>query len=138
MAFLATAAVLMLIGLWLLADSVMKLVGQHRPPIGSAALFGHTFHFWAGWMMMGALAYSMTVAIVVGQLKRPVAETLHDKVLLADADMNRAEWMSEGAAIVGIFLVGLGFWWGDAATAALISLNIIWDGCTTCGRCWAT
>jgi divalent metal cation (Fe/Co/Zn/Cd) transporter len=107
---------------------VMKLVGQHRPPIGAAALFGHVFHVWAGWLMMGALAYSMTAAIVVGQLKRPVAEKLHDKVLLADADMNRAEWMSEGAAIVGIFLVGLGFWWGDAATAALISLNIIWDG----------
>jgi cation diffusion facilitator family transporter len=127
-AFLATAAVLMIIGLWLFFDSVMKLVGAHRPPIGAAALFGHTFHFWAGWMMIGALAFSMSVAIVVGQLKRPVAETLHDKTLLADAEMNRAEWMSEGAAIAGILLIGLGFWWGDAATAAFISLNIIWDG----------
>jgi cation diffusion facilitator family transporter len=127
-AFLATAAVLMLIGLWLFVDSAMKLLMQHRPPIGAASLFGHQFHFWAGWLMIGALAFSMSVAIVVGQLKRPVAETLHDKVLLADADMNRAEWMPEGAAIVGILLIGLGFWWGDAATAAFLSLNIVYDG----------
>jgi len=127
-AFLATAAVLMLIGLWLFADSVMKLVSGHRPPVGAAALFGHTFGFWAGWLMIGALAYSMSGAIVVGQLKRPVAETLKDKMLMADADMNRAEWMSEGAAIIGVLLIGLGFWWGDAATAAVISLGIIRDG----------
>jgi divalent metal cation (Fe/Co/Zn/Cd) transporter len=78
--------------------------------------------------MIAALAYSMSCAVLVGRLKRPVAETLHDKVLRADADMNRAEWMSEGAAIVGILLIGLGFWWGDAATAAFLSLNIVYDG----------
>lgn len=127
-AFLATASVLMIIGLWLFADSVMKLLGQHRPPIGAASLFGHPFHFWAGWLMIGALAYSMSCAIVVGQLKRPVAMKLRDKVLMADAEMNRAEWMSEGAAIVGIVLIAFGFWWGDAGTAAFISLGIIRDG----------
>jgi cation diffusion facilitator family transporter len=127
-AFLATAAVLMIIGLWLFVDSAMKLLMGHRPPIGAASLFGHPFHFWAGWLMIAALAYSMSCAILVGQLKRPVAETLHDKVLMADAEMNRAEWMSEGAAIVGILLIAFGFWWGDAATAAFLSLNIIRDG----------
>jgi cation diffusion facilitator family transporter len=127
-AFLATAAVLMLIGLWLFFDSVMKLASGHRPPVGGAELFGHALGFWAGWLMMAALAYSMSGAIVVGQLKRPVAETLKDKMLMADAEMNRAEWMSEGAAIVGILLIGLGFWWGDAATAAFISIGIVRDG----------
>lgn len=127
-AFLATAAVLLIIGFWLFVDSAMKLLMQHRPPVGAASLFGHVYHFWAGWLMIAALAFSMTVAIVVGQLKRPVAETLHDKVLMADADMNRAEWMSEGAAILGIVLIALGFWWGDAAAALVISLDILYDG----------
>jgi divalent metal cation (Fe/Co/Zn/Cd) transporter len=36
--------------------------------------------------------------------------------------------MSEGAAIVGILLVGFGFWWGDAAAAAFISLEVVRDG----------
>lgn len=127
-AFLAAAGVLMLIGLYLLADSVMKLLKQERPPVGAAALFGHTFGFWAGWLMIAALAYSMAGAIVVGQMKRPVAETLRDKMLMADAEMNRAEWMSEGAAIIGILLIGFGYWWGDAAMAAFISLGIVRDG----------
>ena len=42
--------------------------------------------------------------------------------------MNRAEWMSEGAAIVGILLVAFGLWWGDAAAAAFISVEIVRDG----------
>jgi divalent metal cation (Fe/Co/Zn/Cd) transporter len=47
-AFLGTAAVLMIIGLWLFADSAMKLLMGHRPPIGAASLFGHPFHFGPG------------------------------------------------------------------------------------------
>src|SRR5215213_460091 len=78
--------------------------------------------------MIAALAYSLSCALVVGRLKEPVARELHDKALLTDAVMNRDEWMSEGAAIVGLLLVGYGFWWGDAASAALISINIIRDG----------
>ncbi|MBV9110726.1 MAG: cation transporter, partial [Gemmatimonadetes bacterium] len=111
-AFLATSSVLLIIGLWLLLDAAMKLLMQERPPVGSMALFGHTV--WAGWLMIAALAYAVGVGYTLGTLKRPVARTLHDKTLAADADMNKADWMAEAAAIGGILLVGFGMWWGDS------------------------
>ncbi|MDB4890923.1 MAG: cation efflux protein, partial [Gemmatimonadetes bacterium] len=55
-------------------------------------------------------------------------ESLNDRALAADADMNKAGWMSEGAAIAGILLIGYGKWWGDSLAAAFISINIIRDG----------
>ena len=125
-AFLITASVLALVGFWLLFDAVMKLVARHRPPIGTMEIFGH--QIWAGWAMIAALSYCVAIGVTLGLLKRPVAEKLHAKALDADADMNRAGWMSEGAAIVGVLLVGFGLWWGDAAAAGFISLNIIRDG----------
>jgi cation diffusion facilitator family transporter len=125
-AFLITAAVLALAGAWLLFDSVMTLVKGERPPIGTVTLFGRTI--WLGWAMIAALSYCVIAGVLLGMRKRPVAEKLHDKALDADADMNRAGWMSEGAAIVGILLVGYGKWWGDAVAAGFISINIIRDG----------
>ncbi|HEY4734921.1 MAG: cation diffusion facilitator family transporter [Gemmatimonadaceae bacterium] len=125
-AFLVTAAVLAIAGLSLLFDAVTKLLAKERPPIGSITLFGH--QFWLGWAMIAALSYSITVSVLLGMRKRPVAEKLHDKALDADADMNKADWMSEGAAIVGILLVAYGKWWGDAVAAGFISINIIRDG----------
>jgi divalent metal cation (Fe/Co/Zn/Cd) transporter len=43
---------------------------------------------------------------------------VHDNALKAEAEMNRDEWISEAAAILGILLIGFGLWWGDAAAAA--------------------
>jgi cation diffusion facilitator family transporter len=125
-AFLVTSAILSLIGLYLLYESVMKLLEQQRPPIGTMELFGH--QFWAGWAMIVALAYSMSCGMLIGLLKKPVAKKLNDKALNAEAAMNKAEWMSEGAAIIGVILVGFGHWWGDAAAAAFISIEIVRDG----------
>lgn len=125
-AFLVTACVLSVVGLYLFADSAMKLVKQERPPIGTVTIFGR--QIWAGWTMVAALAYSLSIGMLLGKLKKPVAEKLHDKELEAETQMNKAEWMSEGAAIVGILLVGYGHWWGDAAAAAFISVEIVRDG----------
>jgi cation diffusion facilitator family transporter len=125
-AFLITAAVLALAGLWLLYDSLTKLLAKQRPPVGAMTIFGHTL--WAGWPMIAALTYCVVVGIVLGRLKGPVARKLNDRALAADADMNKAGWMSEGAAIAGIVLIGYGQWWGDSVAAAFISLNIVRDG----------
>jgi divalent metal cation (Fe/Co/Zn/Cd) transporter len=125
-AFLVTASVLTIMGLWLFADAAMKLLRGARPPIGAMELFGR--QLWAGWAMIATLAFSMFGAMILGRMKKRVADRLHDKVLEADAGMNQAEWMSEGAAILGIGLVAFGFWWGDAAAAAFIGVEIIRDG----------
>jgi divalent metal cation (Fe/Co/Zn/Cd) transporter len=89
-------------------------------------LFGR--QFWAGWAMVASLSYSVGVGMLLGHLKRPVAKKLHDKALEADADSNKADWMSEASGIVGIVAVGFGIWWGDAVAAGLISLAIVYDG----------
>jgi cation diffusion facilitator family transporter len=125
-AFLAAAAALSTIGLWLFADSVLKLLRRERPPIGLMTMFGH--QFWAGWAMIAALVYATAVGLTLGILKRPLARALHDKVVEADADMNKADWTSQSAAVIGILLVGFGHYWGDSAAAALISLSILNDG----------
>jgi divalent metal cation (Fe/Co/Zn/Cd) transporter len=114
------------VGLWLLYDSLSKLVAGERPPIGIMSIFGHSI--WSGWAMIVALSYCVVIGILLGRAKQPVAEKLNDKALAADADMNKAGWMSEGAAIAGILLIAYGQWWGDAAAAAFISINIIRDG----------
>jgi cation diffusion facilitator family transporter len=123
--FLVTAGMLSLFGITLLTDALIKLVRAERPPIGTVVLFGH--QIWAGWTMIAALAYSLMCGMLVGRLKQPVAEALQDRALAAEAKMNEDEWSSEGAAIVGLLLVGFGFWWADAAAAALISINIVRD-----------
>jgi cation diffusion facilitator family transporter len=125
-AFLVISAVLLFVGAWLLVDSVMKLLAGARPPVGTMTLFGRSI--WSGWAMIAALGYCVAIGILLGRLKQPVAEKLNDRALAADADMNKAGWMSEGAAILGIVLIGYGQWWGDAAAAAFISLNIARDG----------
>jgi cation diffusion facilitator family transporter len=125
-AFLVTAIVLSMFGLYLLFDSAMKLMRREHPPIGTIVLFGR--QLWLGWVMIGALFVSALIGFGLGKLKVPVAERLQSKALHAEAVMNRAEWMSEGAAIVGITLVAFGLWWGDAAAAAFISIEIVRDG----------
>jgi divalent metal cation (Fe/Co/Zn/Cd) transporter len=52
--FLLTASVLLLMGVMLLLDALMKLVRQQRPPIGTMVIAGH--QLWAGWPMIGALS----------------------------------------------------------------------------------
>jgi cation diffusion facilitator family transporter len=125
-AYLVTAATLSIMGIFLAIDSALKLLHQERPAIGLMHLFGHSF--WAGWAMIGALAYSMTIGITIGRLKQPIAKVLYSKPLAADATSNSAEWMSEGAAIIGLVLVAYGHWWGDALAALFISVEVIRDG----------
>lgn len=125
MAYLVTSSVLSIFGIYLFADSVLKLLRGERPPIGTVELFGH--QFWMGWLMIAGLTYSLLCGLLLGVLKVPVAKALKDKALHAEATMNKDEWYSEAVAIAGILGVGFGFWWADAGVAALISLEIVHD-----------
>jgi divalent metal cation (Fe/Co/Zn/Cd) transporter len=125
-AYVFASLALLALGLYILFDSVMKLVLAEHPPIGVIELFGE--QVWLGWVMIGALLYSGIPAVLLGRAKRNIADDLHDKVLYADAEMNRADWMTVAAAIVGIIGIGFGLWWADAAAAIFISLDIVRDG----------
>jgi cation diffusion facilitator family transporter len=125
-AFLASAAALTIFGLYLLYDSVMKLVMMEHPTIGTMRLFG--WDVWAGWVMIAALVYSAIPPVILGRMKLPLSEQLHEKALHTDAAMNKADWMTALAGVVGLLGVGIGWWWADAAAAGLISLDVLKDG----------
>ena len=125
-AYLVSALALLVMGTYLLVESLVKLVTAEYPTINSVELFGQTV--WLGWLMLPALAWSALPAVFLGRAKMPLAEELHDKVLYADAKMNKADWLTAGAAMVGVVGIGFGLWWLDAVAAALISLDITKDG----------
>lgn len=125
-AFLGAALTLFVTGVWLLFDGSGKLLRMERPTIGSVQLGGATV--WLGWLMIPALLWSSIPSLLLGRAKLPLARTLHDRVLLADADMNRSDAFTALAALVGVLGIGLGFWWTDAVAAILISLSTIRDG----------
>jgi cation diffusion facilitator family transporter len=125
-AYLVGSVALLVLGVYLLFDSGMKLVKAEHPTIGSVELFGHSI--WLGWLMMLALLWTGIPTVVLGRLKLPLAHQLHDKVLYAEAVMNKADWLTAGAAFLGVLGIGLGLWWADALAAGIISLDIAKDG----------
>jgi cation diffusion facilitator family transporter len=125
-AYVVAAVALFALGLFILIDSVERLIKGDHPPIGVVEVLDH--QIWLGWLMIGALVYSGIPPLILGRLKRPYADELHDKVLFTDAKMNQADWLTASAAILGILGIGIGLWWADAAAAIVISLDILHDG----------
>ncbi len=132
LAYLASAVALLLFGSFILIESTFKLVTAEHPPLGVIELFGE--QIWLGWVMLPALAWSAVPAVFLGRAKMPLAGALHDKVLYADAKMNKADWMTATAAAVGVIGIAFGLWWADAAAAIAISLDIVRDGWTNLRR----
>jgi cation diffusion facilitator family transporter len=128
-AFLAGSVALLGLGGYVVYDSVAQLALRERPPIGLIELFG--YRFWLGWLMIAVLALTMVPAILLGRVKVRIARELHDKVLYSDAEMNRADWLTAGSAILGILGIGFGLWWADAVAAAVIGADIVRDGVNT-------
>jgi cation diffusion facilitator family transporter len=128
-AFLAGAVTLLGFGGYVVYDSFVRLVGRELAPIGLVELFGQ--QFWLGWLMIVVLFSTMVPALLLGRAKKRIAEQLHDKVLYADAEMNRADWLTAGAAILGVLGIGAGVWWADAVAALIIGADIVRDGITT-------
>ncbi|GAB7048350.1 cation diffusion facilitator family transporter [Catenuloplanes indicus] len=128
-AFLSGAVALLVLGGYVVYDSLLRLIAGERPPIGLIELFGQ--RFWLGWLMIAVLFATMIPAIVLGHVKQRIARQLHDKGLYADAEMNRADWLTAGAAILGILGIGAGLWWADAVAALIIGGDIVRDGYRT-------
>jgi cation diffusion facilitator family transporter len=126
-AYLVASVALLALGAFILYDSVSKLAKFEHPPIDLVKPFGDR-PIWLGWLMLGALAYSAVPQVFLGRLKQPLAKELNDKVLFADAEMNRADWMTAGAAMLGVVGIGFGLWWADSVAASVISVNIVHDG----------
>jgi divalent metal cation (Fe/Co/Zn/Cd) transporter len=125
-AYVVSTLALFGLGVFILIDSVQRLLEGTHPPIGMVEVFDT--QIWLGWLMLAALAYSGIPPLVLGRLKRPLAKTLHDKVLFADAKMNQADWLTASAAAVGVIGIGFGLWWADAVAAIVIALDILHDG----------
>jgi cation diffusion facilitator family transporter len=128
-AFLAGSLALLGLGGWVVYDSLIRLIARERPPIGLVELFGH--RFWLGWLMIAVLLATMVPAVLLGRIKQRIARELHDKVLFADAEMNRADWLTAAAAVLGILGIGAGLWWSDAVAALIIGGDIVRDGVRT-------
>ena len=125
-AYVVATVALFALGAYILIDSVEKLLRGTHPPIGMVEILDT--QIWLGWLMIAALLYSGVPPIIFGRLKQPLSAELHDKVLFADAKMNRADWLTASAAIAGVVGIGFGLWWADSAAAIVIALDILHDG----------
>ena len=124
--FLSAALALFSFGLYILIDSVVKLIMAEHPTIQTVELFGRPV--WLGWLMIAALIYSAIPPFVLGRMKLPLARELHEKALQTDADLNKADWLTGLAGVLGILGIGFGFWWADSVAAGIISFEIVRDG----------
>ena len=125
-AFLLGSFALLAIGLFAFYDSTMALLKKEHPTIGNLYIFGYSI--WMGWVMILALLWSFIPAVFLGRAKLPLARELHNKILITDANTQKADWQTAGAAILGIIGIGFGLWWADSVAAIIISISIISDG----------
>jgi cation diffusion facilitator family transporter len=125
-AHLVSGTALLIMGGFLVIDSSIGLLSAEHPAIGSVAIGGQLV--WLGWLMIGAMVLTGVPPVLLGRAKMKLAETLHDKVLYADADMNKADWLTALGSIIGVTGIGLGLWWTDAVAALFIAATIVSDG----------
>ncbi|SDH60665.1 cation diffusion facilitator family transporter [Agrococcus jejuensis] len=123
---LVSAVALTGMGTFLIVESISTLVAAEHPTVGTVVVLGHVV--WLGWLMIGVMALTIVPPIVIGRIKIRLAERLHDKLLYADADMNKADWTTAVGSIVGVTGIGLGIWWLDSAAALFIAVGILRDG----------
>ena len=126
LAFLIAAVALAGVGLFLLRDAISTLLAREHATVATITLLGHDI--WLGWLMVAAQTYAIIPPLIIGRLEQPLAMRLQDEVLFTDSKMNKANWQTGAAGIVGILGLGLGWWWADAVAAAFISVGIIADG----------
>ncbi|MFL6588097.1 MAG: cation transporter [Luteimonas sp.] len=124
--FLASSVALTAVGLLLVIDGLHVLATRTHPVVGSVVLGDAVI--WQGWLMIAALAVSCVPPVILGRMKLRLARALDSKPLHTDADMNKADWMTAVAGIVGVLGIGFGLWWADAAAAVFIAFEVLRDG----------
>ena len=127
--YLCGSLALLVFGLYVLYDSAIRLLSFEHPSIGIVQPFGEPI--WLGWLMLVTLTWGVVPPIILGRVKLPVARELHDKILYSDAEMQRANWLTAGAAMLGVIGIRFGFWWMDAVAAIVIGADITRDGLRT-------
>lgn len=124
---LLAGAALLAVGGLLACESAAKLISQEKPKIGEVDVFGTSV--WFGWIMIAVMIVVIIGPVFLyGPAKAKLAPVLHNKLLFADADMAKADWMTNVASIVGVLGIGVGLWWVDGVAAVFISVGIIRDG----------
>lgn len=123
---LVAATALLMMGGFLIYNSLSGLLAGEKPPIGIIVLFGQDI--WLGWLMIVVIALSGIPPVLLGRAKMKLAKPLHDKILYADADMNKADWMTAVSTVVGVAGIGVGLWWMDSVAALVVSASIVYDG----------
>lgn len=131
LAFLVAAVALTAVGGFLMFENAVTLLMAEHPTVAPVEVFGHSV--WLGWLMIAALAWSVVVPMILGRMKLPVAKRLRDKVLNTDALMQKADWQTGLAGIVGILGIYFGYWWADSAAALFIAFSILRDGLANMG-----
>jgi cation diffusion facilitator family transporter len=134
-AFLVAALALLGFGIYIFIDSVGKLVEAQPPTIQTVEIFGQ--RIWLGWLMIAALVYSVIPPFVIGRMKLPLARELHEKALQTDANINKGDWLSGLAGVLGILGIAYGYWWADSVAAGVIAFEIIRDGVADMRNCIA-
>jgi divalent metal cation (Fe/Co/Zn/Cd) transporter len=125
-AFFFSAIALLGLGVYLVLDSLIPFVKAEHPTIGSAKLFGRVV--WLGWPMIAASLFSSALPpFFLGRAMLQPARVMHDKILYSNAEMNKAGWLAATSAIVGVFGIGLGYWWADYVAALVISGLVLHD-----------
>lgn len=124
--FIISSFALLAIGVYVLVESLIKLVNHEVVTIGTINVFGETI--WFGWIMIMAIGYSITPVYLIGSRKIKLAKKLNLQILSTDAKGQRADWLTSVATIVGLLGVGYGLWWADAMAAIVIAVDIVLDG----------
>ncbi|WP_407351307.1 cation transporter [Luteimonas sp. R10] len=124
--FLISGAALSGVGLVLVWNGLHTLLTATHPVVGTMRI-GDAI-VWQGWLMMGVLALSGIPPAILSRRKLQLAEALSLKPLHADADTNKADWMTSLAGMAGVAGIGAGWWWADAAAALFISGSVLHAG----------
>lgn len=105
----------------------MRIYDRFELPPDKAALHRRAIRLeW--WTVVFFLSTVALLAATLGQSQAMKAAWVE---VFSDAEMNRADWLTAAAAVLGVAGIGAGLWWADAVAALVIGGDIVRDGVRT-------